>query len=219
MLRGCVWLWHVSQLFNRHLSGCVSGSAVYGVNTKIFPRLHVHVVECCCGTLSELFNRHQARSCKMSERRSSTYCTCTWLHMAVACVRALHQIPGCSASTRRSSFHVHVVKGICGCGVCQSSATDTSLARVGLDRPPRRHRDLPQTSLTPARGCVQLWHVSELFSRHQAGPCISSIRRSSTDCTKTCTWLCVAMACVGAFQQTPGSAFHRVNTENFHRLH
>ena len=209
----------MSELFNRHLSGCVSGSAVYGVNTKIFPRLHVHVVECCCGTLSELFNRHQARSCKMSERRSSTYCTCTWLHMAVACVRALHQIPGCSASTRRSSFHVHVVKGICGCGVCQSSATDTSLARVGLDRPPRRHRDLPQTSLTPARGCVQLWHVSELFSRHQAGPCISSIRRSSTDCTKTCTWLCAAVACVRAFQQTPGWAVHLVNTEIFHRLH
>ena len=162
----------------------------------------------------ELFNRHQARPCNVSERRSSTDCTCTWLHVAVTCVRAPQQTP-----VNTEIFHMHVVQGIYGCGVCQSSSTDTSLARVGLDRPPRRHRDLPQTALTPPRGCVWLWHVSELFNTHQTRPCISSIRRSSTYYTNACTWLCVAVACVRALHPTPGSAFHRVNTENFHRLH
>ena len=126
--------------------------------------------------------------------------TCTWLCVAVACVRDFQQTQGSAVHLVNTEiFHrlhenVHVV--VCGYGMCQSSSPDT---RLGL--PPCQHGERPQTALTPAR--VWLWHVSELFNRHQARPCNASKRRSFTDCISMCTWLCVAVACVRALHLTP----------------
>ena len=204
----CTWL----SLFNRHLSGYLSGSAVYRVNTEIFHRLHVHVVKgiygcgmchavvcgsgmCQSSSTDTFLATCWVRPSTASTRRSSTDCTCTWLHVSVTCVRALQQTPS-SAIHRVSTeifhrLHVHVVKGIYGCGMCHVVVCGS--------------------------GMCQSSSIDTFLAACQARPSTMSTGRSSTDCT--CTWSHVALTCVRALQQTPGSAVQRVRTEIFHRLH
>ena len=149
-----------------------------------------------------LFNRHisayrRVLPFTVSSRRSSTDCTCTWLHVAVTRVKALQQTPS-SAMHRVNTeiFHrLHntctwlkeYIAAACVTWLCVAVACVRALQQtpfwlcVGLGRLRCQHEDLPQTAC--ARGCMLLWHV------------------------------------VRALQQTPGSVVQNVRTEIFHRLH
>ena len=225
-----MWL----SLFNRHLCAYLSGSAVYRVNTEIYHRLHVHVVACSCDTCQSSSTDTKLGHTPRQHRDLPQ--TAQHVHVVkgiygrgmcyvVVCGCGMCQssstdtfLAACQArpstvSTRRSSPDCMCTWLNVAVARCQSSSTDTRLGRAKC-----QNGDLPHTAR--ARGCIWLWHASELFTRYQAAA------RQHGGLASTCTWLreYVAAACVRALQQTPlwhvsGSIVHRVDTEIFHRLH